>query len=45
MKVDNLIEKATEIALKQAALIEVVKDEKDRLRLIDYGGIGAFLRF
>lgn len=45
MKVANLIEKAIEMALRGGSLIEVVKDEKDRLKLIDYGGIGAFLRF
>lgn len=45
MKVDNLIEKAAEMALKGGSLIEVVREEKDRLRLIEYGGIGAFLRF
>lgn len=45
MKVENLIEKATEMGLKQSAIVEVVKDEKDRQRLIEYGGIGAFLRF
>lgn len=45
MKNDNLIEKASEMAIEQSALVEVVKDEKDRQRLIEYGGIGAFLRF
>lgn len=45
MKTDNLIEKATEMAIRQSALVEVVKDEKDRNRLLDFGGIGAFLRF
>ncbi|WP_353683259.1 hypothetical protein V4D30_05120 [Thermodesulfovibrio sp. 3907-1M] len=45
MKSDNLLEKATEMAIEQSALVEVVKDEKDRQRLIEYGGIGAFLRF
>lgn len=44
-KVNNLVEKATEMAIKSGSLIEVVKDEKDRNRLIEYGGIGAFLRF
>lgn len=41
----NLVERATEMALEQASLIEVVKDEKDRAKLIEYGGIGALLRF
>lgn len=41
----NLIEKATEMALQSGALIEVVKDEKERSLLIDNGSIGAFLRF
>jgi peptide chain release factor subunit 1 len=45
MKNDNLVEKATEMAIEQSALVEVVKDEKDRQRLLEYGGIGAFLRF
>ncbi|GAQ95244.1 peptide chain release factor subunit 1 [Thermodesulfovibrio aggregans] len=45
MKANNLMEKATEMAIEQSALVEVVKDEKDRQRLIEYGGIGAFLRF
>jgi peptide chain release factor subunit 1 len=45
MKANNLIEKATEMAIEQSALVEVIKDEKDRNRLIEYGGIGAFLRF
>lgn len=45
MKTDNLIEKATEMAIEGGSIIEVVKDEKDRLRLIEYGGVGAFLRF
>lgn len=45
MKSDNLIEKAIEMALEQAAMIEVVKDENDKDKLIQYGGIGAFLRF
>ncbi|MEN2986077.1 MAG: hypothetical protein ABDH16_05430 [Thermodesulfovibrionaceae bacterium] len=45
IKIDNLFEKATQMAVEQAALIEVVKDETDRARLIQYGGIGAFLRF
>ncbi|GAB6182711.1 baeRF10 domain-containing protein [Thermodesulfovibrio hydrogeniphilus] len=45
MKSYNLIERATEMALEQSALIEVVKDEKDRKILIQQGGAGAFLRF
>jgi peptide chain release factor subunit 1 len=45
IKTDNLIEKATEMAIQQSALVEVVRDEKDRQRLLQYGGIGAFLRF
>lgn len=45
MKANNLIEKANEIALQNGALIEVVKDEKERDILIKNGGIGAFLRF
>lgn len=45
MKNNNLIEKATEMALEQSALVEVVKDDKDRQKLLEYGGIGAFLRF
>lgn len=45
MKVENLIEKATEMGLKQSTVVEVVKDEKYKQRLIECGGIGAFLRF
>lgn len=45
MKAYNLIEKATEMSLQNGALIEVVKDEKERKQLIENGGIGAFLRF
>ncbi len=45
MKSYNLIEKATEMALEQSAMIEVVKDEKDRKIIIQQGGAGAFLRF
>ncbi|MCS7214753.1 MAG: hypothetical protein RMI30_05585 [Thermodesulfovibrio sp.] len=45
MKSDNLIEKTIEMALEQSAEVEVIKDERDRERLIQYGGIGAFLRF
>ncbi|MEN2993994.1 MAG: Vms1/Ankzf1 family peptidyl-tRNA hydrolase [Thermodesulfovibrio sp.] len=45
MKSYNLIEKATEMAIEQAALVEVVKEEKNRKKLLEYGGIGAFLRF
>ncbi|WP_028845434.1 hypothetical protein [Thermodesulfovibrio thiophilus] len=45
MKSEDLIERATEMALAQSALVEVVKDEKDRGKLLEYGGVGAFLRF
>ncbi|MCX8034265.1 MAG: hypothetical protein N3A00_02970 [Thermodesulfovibrio sp.] len=45
MKAYNLIEKAIEMALQSGALIEVVKDEKERNLLIENGNIGAFLRF
>lgn len=45
MKSYNLLEKATEMAIEQAALVEVVKEEKNRRKLLEYGGIGAFLRF
>lgn len=45
MKTENLIEKATEMALNNSALIEVVRDEKERNLLISNGGVGAFLRF
>lgn len=45
MESNDLIEKATEMALQNSALIEVIKDERERNSLIDNGGIGAFLRF
>lgn len=45
VKTANLIETATEMALKTGAFVEVIKDEKDRKRLIESGGIGALLRF
>ncbi len=45
MKVQNLIEKATELAIQNSALIEFIKDEKEKKQLIEEGGIGAFLRY
>lgn len=45
IQIANLVEQATEMALQNGALIEVVKDEKEKSLLIINGGIGAFLRF
>ncbi len=45
VRVNNLLERVTEMAIESGAIVEVLKEDKDRNLLIENGVVGAFLKF